>query len=890
MKVVTSHQNLDFDGLAAMLAYNKLNPDTKMVLPPKLNQNVRAFYSLYKDTFSFVERINFDLHKVNTLTMVDTSDEKRIGKLSSILPQVEQLIIYDHHEYKNLSQNPTIEINHEVGATSTILVEELMNKEIELSPLEATVIAMGIYEDTGNLTFSHVTARDVRAVAQLLEWGADVDIIRDYVTIILTQAQRGLLDELISNTKYLNINDYEIGLSITEREEYFSGAAALVHKLMEIEDVDLFFIIVKMDKKVFVIGRSRREEINVSRILSPFSGKGHDQAASATIKHGDLQHIETELIESLKLHLPVLLTAKAIMSAPVKTISSSTTIQEADHLLHKYGHSGLPVVQDKQNDIDDEAGKIVGVISRRDIEKAKHHGFGHSPVKGYMSQKVISISPDTSIKEIQHLMVSNDIGRLPVIDSNANLIGIVTRTNLLKIQHGQLTEEQERTNLYLKELDEFSEDITELMARRLPSKILGVLYLIGQKADKEGFKVYGVGGFIRDLLLGKDNLDIDLVIEQDAISFAKLVSKHLNGDLKTFSQFQTARLTLRSGTRIDFATARIEYYAFPAASPEVEESTIKQDLYRRDFTINTLAVELNCNSFGKLLDFFGGTKDLKKGVIRVLYNLSFVEDPTRIFRAIRFESRFNFNIEEQTLIFIKNSLETGVLDKLPGERLYEELRNIVDEDEAVNTFRRMDELGIFTKIFPNLNVSQDKLVKLQNIYDILNWYERENKQKQEKFVSKEAMVFSCLLQDQPLPIISSILERLKVPQKIRDVIITTVKETESLSSKLEYTEKNSELVQNLEEIPLETILFVLADKENQKIKNKIYYYLEELIGAGVSITGEDLKTLGIKPGPVYKTALEEVRKARLDGLVTTPEEELEYVLDFFEQKGEDMHG
>ncbi len=882
MQVVTSHSNLDFDGFASMIAYNKLNPEAKMVLPPNLNQNVKAFYSLYKDTFPFYERVDFDLNEISTLALVDTSDERRIGKFIDIIDKVDHIIIYDHHTNYEFSREPTRKVTDQLGATCTLLVEDIISNQLELTPLEATVIALGIYEDTGNLTYSSTTSRDIKALAFLLDCGADLNVISDYVFTAFTANQRNLFEELLTNMELSTINEYIIGIATAEREQYLQGAAVIVHKLMEIENVDAFFMIVKMGKKVYIIGRSRRDDIDIQSILKDFQGKGHKQAASATVKELTLSNTRNKLLDVLRLKLPVPVTAETIMSSPVKTITASTTVQKAEELLYKYGHNGLPVVSDPRENY--EENRLVGIVSRRDIEKAKYHGFGHSPVKGYMSRKIITISPSASIKEIRHLIVNNKIGRLPVVDDQGELVGIVTRTDLLNYYHGLNTGEEEKRDLFLKEVDEFSEDINELMARRLPKKVMGILYLLGQKADKNNYKIYGVGGFVRDLFLGIENLDLDVVVEKDAIGFAKIAKRYFGGDLKVFPQFQTARLALPSGMKIDFATARLEFYAFPAASPDVEESTIKQDLFRRDFTINTLAVELNSSSFGKLLDFFNGRRDLKNAVIRVLYNLSFVEDPTRIFRAIRFETRLGFQIEEETVLFIKNSLSTGVLDKLPGEKLYEEFRNIINEPNFHQSFKRMDELGIFSAIFPDLKLDRQKFSILKNIEYILNWY--YNRSQRDHFVSKEAMVFTALLMDQPKPIVSSLCERLKIPVKTREVIITSIDNVEKLADELSIEKKNSELAAALENFALETILFVLARKEDSKIKAKIYHYLENISGVGTSITGKDLRNLGINPGPHYKEALEEVKKARLDGLVSTPEEELDFVLEFFEKKGE----
>ncbi len=884
MDIITSHNNLDFDGLAAMVGAYKLYPDSKLLLPEQISNNVKAFLALYKDTFPFIEKITFDPNSIHRLIIVDTRDINRLSFLKEFLDASEELILYDHHPHFNLEKTPAYQVVDPVGATSTLIVEEIKEKDIELSSLEAGVLALGIYADTGNMTFDTTTYRDIEAVAYLVRSGADLNIIREYITDSLEKEQRDLLEELLVKTENHNINDYQIGISIAEREEFIAGLAILIHKLMEIENVDMFFIIVNLKNKIHIVARSRRKELNVRRIIEHFDGKGHDQAASATVdnQESNVEEVKKRVLELLNWNLPVHITAETIMSSPVKTISMDTTVEEAEKIMMRYGHSGLPLVNDHDEN------KLVGVISKRDVEKAGHHGLGHAPVKGYMSQKVATISPDTPLREIQHLLVNKNVGRLPVLDSKGKLIGIVTRSDILRIQHGTWESTKEKENLYLKEIDQKKDNITELINERLPDKVTGLLYLIGQKAEKEGYRVYGVGGFVRDILLGKENIDIDLVVEEDAIGLAKILAEYLNGELKTFPQFQTATLTLPSYPRVDLATARVEYYAFPAANPEVERSTIKQDLYRRDFTINTMAVELNISFFGRLLDFFNGREDLKKGLIRVLYNLSFVEDPTRIFRAIRFETRLGFKIEEQTLLFIKNAVETGVINKLAGEKLHEEFRLVFQELDFPKAINRLNNLGIIENIFPGLRLDDAKIKMLDDVADIIKWYKNKKYYyDKDVSISEEAIVFSVLFCGQPFSIIESYFERLKLAKKVKEVVLDTLEKAPKITEKLQRKDiKNSELAEVMEGLPLETYLYILAENNSFQVRENVYHYMEEVQGIGIEITGEDLKSLGIEPGPIYKEALEQVRKARLDGLVNSAEEEIEFVTDFFSRKGE----
>ena len=181
-----------------------------------------------------------------------------------------------------------------------------------------------------------------------------------------------------------------------------------------------------------------------------------------------------------------------------------------------------------------------------------------------------------------------------------------------------------------------------------------------------GFHAHLVGGFVRDLLLRIDNFDIDIVIEGDGIRFAKELARRFGARTRVHKEFGTAKVLFPGGFKVDVASARLEYYRAPAALPIVEHSSLKLDLYRRDFTINTLAISLNTNTFGELIDFFGAQRDIKEKSIRVLHSLSFVEDPTRVFRAVRFEQRFRFHIGKFTVNLIKNAVKMSFLAKIKG--------------------------------------------------------------------------------------------------------------------------------------------------------------------------------------------------------------------------------
>ncbi|MGM9572295.1 MAG: CBS domain-containing protein, partial [bacterium] len=646
MDYIVSHINTDFDSLASMVAASKLYPKAKMVFSGKLNNEVKAFMSFYKDIFPVFPMNQVDFTKVKRIIIVDTMLQKRIGKLGDLVGSAE-LHIYDHH-VANEDLKGQVHQVEALGATVTMLVEKIKEEAVELSPIEATLLLLGIYSDTDCLTYPSTTARDAYAAAYLLGLGANLQIVRDFLGRPLEEMQKDILNTLLNSLERYEFNGSNVLIASAECEDYVEGLSILAFKIQDIENPDALFIVAKMGKRVHIVGRSKVDEVSVRDILEPFGGGGHQKAASAVIKNGDLNDIKAKLHDAIVKNAKPMYTARDLMSSPVKTIPPEMTIQQADRIMIRYGHTGVPIV--------DQAGKMQGIISRRDIDKARQHGLLNHPVKGFMSSNIVTITPDTNFQEIQKLIIEHDIGRLPVLD-DGYIVGIVSRTDVLRsLYAGEHKPEKkpENSNFYL------WRNVSSIM-ERLEAEIQALLRRIGQVGDEENTPVYVVGGFVRDLLMKRPNLDIDLVVEGNGAEFAAILAQKLGGE-KTFeSEFCTAQIMLPSGLKLDVATARREFYEYPAMLPQVEEGSLKQDLYRRDFTINAMAVQLNSQSYGDLIDFFGGQRDIYQKKIRVLYNLSFIEDPTRILRALRFEKRYNFTIEQETEFFIKQALKIDVL-------------------------------------------------------------------------------------------------------------------------------------------------------------------------------------------------------------------------------------
>lgn len=875
MEIIVSHNNTDLDGLASMIAAKKLYPDAQLVYAGKLNRNVREFMSLHKDAFSFIFAKDVPCREVSRLILVDTKSPGRIGDVRSVLgnPMLD-IHVFDHHPKTGDDIHGSYEVIVPVGATTTLLVELMREKGIPINSFEATVFAMGIYEDTGSLTFATTTARDAEAVAFLLSNGAKLSVVADFIDRPLSQQQKGLLNTLIVSSETFDIHGVKILITKAETEEYIGGLALLLHKLMEVVNIDVAIAVVFMDDRVHLVGRSKDDAVDVSRILAGFNGGGHATAASATVRDGNVEDIVEQIKGLLNDFVKPEVTAVDIMSAPVKIVPLDKTIEEAGKILLRYGHTGLPVV-------DGEA--MVGIISRRDIDKAKHHGLGHAPVKGFMSRRVITISPQTPVPEIQHLMIDHNIGRLPVIDSG-RIVGIVSRTDVLRTLHGEnYPEKYERIyNITQPVSGKGLDNVTELMVKNLPVKIRDLLGQISYIADREGLSVFAVGGFVRDLILGVENLDIDLVVEGDGLYFARCLAEFLCGRVRIHEKFGTGMVILPDNFRVDVATARTEYYEYPAALPKVEVSSLKQDLYRRDFTINAMAITLSAKNFGGIVDYFGGRRDLEEGIIRVLYNLSFVEDPTRILRAVRFEQRYNFHIEQQTLALAQSAIKSKMLAKLSADRVREELKHIMGEVSPVGAIQRMSELHIWPFILPEANVEEESVEILKRVPAAVEFVKDVHPDK----IIAWVVYLGVLVRNTGCDV-ALIDEKLRVTKEEHRILSELLCRCPEIQDRLSPPEpmQMSIIASVLRGLTNESFVYILANAQVSVVKERLKNYLARSIHNKLMITGEDIKELGYSPGPYFKEALDSTRDARLDGLITTRDEEIQFAKDFLAQRG-----
>jgi tRNA nucleotidyltransferase (CCA-adding enzyme) len=424
-------------------------------------------------------------------------------------------------------------------------------------------------------------------------------------------------------------------------------------------------------------------------------------------------------------------------------------------------------------------------------------------------------------------------------------------------------------------------NITARMKENIPSDLYKLLKKIAGVADKEGTRIYLVGGAVRDIILKYKNLDIDIVVEGEAIKFALTLSKRLKAKLIVYQKFQTAILILPEGLRIDLASSRTEYYEYPAALPTVELSSIKHDLSRRDFTINAMAVSLNKDSFGRLIDFFGGLKDIKEKKIRVLHNLSFIEDPTRIFRAVRFETRFDFTIDEQTEHLIKTAVSEDMFEKIAGERMKDEIIPILCEPEPIKGVKRMHNLHELRFIHPKLKLTPVCVKYFKAIKKTLRWSEKNLKDKPVAWL----LYFMALTTNLNSRQIKQVADRFVFSNKNAEKLFRYKKDNKriifALRSKTRM--KASSIYKILNPYSIETLLMILTKVKNERSKKRIKRFFCDYKDKTLKVCGEDLKKLGLKPSKKFKNILNKVFYIKLDKGLKTKEEEMKVLRTIVEK-------
>lgn len=910
--VITCHTNADNDALASMVGALFLYPGAVLLFPGSQERQVQEFYEeVVEPLFPCVSQKELDVEAVQRLVVVDTH-------LKSRLPQVKKLLeerpgidiqVWDHHALSDDEGEDRLAASllrvEGAGAASTMLVEEIRKRNLSLTCETATALAAGIYGDTGSFLYSSTTQRDMEAAAWLVGQGADLAVVSRLITRVMGREQLKALSAMLENTQVREVGGVVMAISSMQSETFLEDFATLAPRIMEIEDCSVLFAIASMEDKVQVVGRSRSSLVDVGEICRRLGGGGHHYAASASVKDMTLPQVRDFLKMQASLIVNADETAGRLMTAPALGVSEKLTIGEAQALMIRYGLKAVPIFADGTQ-------RCVGLLAQETAAKASGHGLAHVAVAMYM-QRSFSVVPESAdIQELVDIMIGGQQRLIPVVgggdvaetdeDVRAGLlmerdvVGVVTRTDIIRLFMGENGAHIPPVSRKARK----ERNLSSAMCKRLSPPCMTFLRMAGEIAQDIGASAYVVGGFVRDLVMdGKGlkwpDIDIDLVVEGDAMAFAHKLGIRLKGRVREHREFMTAMLVFPAESlcadvekhrrthladpteiKVDIATARLEFYTEPGALPQVERGSIKMDLYRRDFSINAMAVRLNPQVFGQLVDFFDGQEDIRNRRIRTLHALSFVEDPTRMFRAVRFEQRYGFRMGAQCERFMRNAIDDlHLIHHLSGSRICHELELMMEERNPFLAFRRMDELGLLAEVHPLLRMNDEKRDMADRVRRVLEWYMRMYLPEEPDLLM---LMVIALCRRAPGPEVENLLDRLQFSdRRKRETMLVRSAIMAARQGMNQWEKKNgpiSELHRLLGRAPLETLLYLLAQEDGEEQHEKLTRYIYMGRQMKPDVNGDDLMRMGVEPGPMIGRILNEVLIAKMDDESMGREEQL----------------
>ncbi|MDD6088818.1 MAG: CBS domain-containing protein [Desulfovibrionaceae bacterium] len=874
--VITCHANADWDALASLIGASLLYPDAILFFPGSMERRINeAVHGSLGKRFQLQTGKDIDCTNISRLVIVDTRKKSRVRHLlDRFAEHLPPIIVWDHHlaeknENTESFIQPAESHIRRTGATVTLICEELFRRGIIPDPETATWLGLGLYSDTGLFLHPCTTPEDFAAAAQLRAYGMDPAEIEPLVRTEITDAQIHMLSELLESAEIYHVGGSTVCIASASTDVFIDDIAALSRQILDIKGTDAAFILADMTSKTQVIARSLSKDVDVGSVCRELGGGGHAEAASASIGDIPLPELKDRLIRLLSARSSPQKTAMELMTSPPVGLHDSTTIEESAAIMNRYGLKAAPVFASGTR-------HCIGLIENRTAALAVAHGLNQQSVSDYMQAEVRCVPPDAPLQKLLEIIIGAGQRLVPVIDRGETL-GVVTRTDLVRLFSEDPAELSAAQKIPVRE-----RNISGILTTHLPEKILSLLRSAGSLGDSRGQKVYAVGGFVRDILLNRPASaldDVDLVVEGDGIAFAKAFSIQLGGRVHEHRTFMTARISYSnedgSEAHIDVATARLEYYPCPAALPTVELSSIKMDLFRRDFTVNAMALRLNANRFGDIADFFGGMSDLRKRNLRVLHSLSYVEDPTRMLRAVRFERRYHFRVGSQGEKLIKNALSLGIMERLAGWRILHELELIFRENNPVSCLDRLHELGILEAVHPELRLTPERRSVLLSLLNVLSWYRRLYLPE----IPDETMLWlTALCSGLSTQKASSVLHRLEYSEANIGRMLSLRKSVrETICLIREEIEKDRPRISHfhaiLSNLSLEACLYLTARNENEEISKTVSKYLYAWKRTRIDLNGRDLQHMGLPPGPQCGAVLRRLLEAKLDGEAETREEQ-----------------
>jgi tRNA nucleotidyltransferase (CCA-adding enzyme) len=876
--VVTSHPNADLDALGSMVAARHLHPGAVAVWSQGAEPHAATLLRwLGEDAPAVLDPGQVTPDAVSTLIIVDSRDPGRLGPFAEVAQDAAvRLVVYDHHGggRGDLPGHAELVDTH-AGSNTSGMVAALRAADQTVTPAEATLMAGGLYEDTGMLTYAGVTDADFEAARWLLAQGADLGLVGRLLRQELSPQQVALFNQLLEGAQRVAGLRHKVLLAAVDDPAEVQDAASVVQRVMDAVDTAGFLALIQQGNRVFAIGRAIPEGPDMGAVLAALGGGGHAYAGSASLPGVPLAEARERAEAALRRQDGLVRTVGELASRPVHSLPADLTLDEAAGRMRRFPLARMPVVDSQEG--------AVGWVDQALLNRAQSHGLGQQRLADYVAP-LPTLAPGASLHAAETWILDRDYPLVGVAEGD-KLVAVLTRSDLVRNWREESADAPEPVARQGGGRRNLRGRLRELLA---PEAVQSLRDL-GDLAAQRGVRAFLVGGLVRDLILHRPNTDVDIAVEGDAIGLAEAFAERRGWHAHAHQRFGTAVLKGPEGERFDLATSRIEHYPYPAALPEVEAGSIKADLFRRDFAINALAMELDGQRFGRLLDPFGGLQDIRQGVIRVLHSLSFVEDPTRIVRGVRFEVELGFHLDEASERLIRNAVDLELPARLSGHRLFRELRYLLDsrplrepakaaagERSPAHGVARLQQLGMLGFIHAELAGDAGKVAveRVAQGEEVLDWYRLLYR---EEVPAVWKVLTLLLLWVLPPERLGRALGEFEVRAREADSLVRDRERAGAFARAVRQdglaADDDLALFDRLEGLSLEGLLACMAATGDQKVRAGISHYLQHLRGIRPALDGDQLRALGVPQGPAVGEWLAALTRARIRGEVRDAEDE-----------------
>jgi len=865
MEVIACRSNADWDAIGSLIVARKLYPGAAIVAPPPQDTPaMREAGKVLLRNYKLRTPDGIDPADVRRLVLVATRRAEEVGDLRVCLENPTcEVHLYDNHSALPDDIQATLEVVRPLGACVTILAQLLLERDLKLLPDEATWALFGIIEQTGGLLFPTTTAADLQAAAALVHWGADLDAAAELRRRELGISQTLILHDLLQSLHRFQVGDREIVLAEANVPAETTDWPACVERLHRMRGGSVTLAFIAQDGNGFLAGHSRPGGVDLRPIAALFNGTGEPAAFNLPIRGMTIADAERKLRESLPRLARTTPAIRSLISGPAPTIETGASVMTVRELLRQTGLPALPIV--------DPEGRLLNLAESKAVELAIRHGMGEEPIERIVVDPTPAFSPEMELDEAFDIAVRSEQSLFPITDEG-KVVGLLARADLFRETALAHRLRPRPAQAYGSTGSGGHENLAAALAKALPPAACGHLRRLGALAAERGQAAYLVGGIVRDLLLRRANLDIDVVVDGDAGELARIFAVQTGGEPTLHEEFHTATVRF-DGIRIDLAMARRDQYEQAGARPRVFPASLRQDALRRDFTINTLLMDLSPARFGALDDFCGGLADLRQGCLRVLHGLSFLEDPPRLFRAVRFAGRFGFHLSAGTRNLFRRALEHKYADRVEGARLWKEMELILNEADPTPILTMLFEENLAASLHPKLRPNPDwprRIAKTgrtiqwsQSLPDLPPWQSRP-------------VWWGLLLHEFTPAEGRELADRLQTDFAVIDGFQAVAARALELADALQKIDLQlpAEAAARLHSVSPETGLLASVLSENETVREAVYRHYSQWRRVKTEITGDDLEKMGLEPGPLFKKILGDVLAARLNGQISTKRDEL----------------